>query len=55
MRCSAKGKADGMANARISNHGFIDSIYFRDPLCRPSRGPTSTISMRRVICPESLS
>ncbi len=27
----AKGKAAGMAPRGISDHGFIDSIYFRDP------------------------
>ena len=26
-----KGKADGMETRGISSHGFIDSIYFRDP------------------------
>ena len=26
-----KGKAGGMETRGISNHGFIDSIYFRDP------------------------
>ena len=26
-----KGKATGMDTRGISNHGFIDSIYFRDP------------------------
>ncbi len=27
----AKGKAAGIATRGISDHGFIDSIYFRDP------------------------
>jgi len=27
----AKGKAAGIETRGISNHGFIDSIYFRDP------------------------
>ena len=27
----AKGKAAGMETRGISDHGFIDSIYFRDP------------------------
>ena len=27
----AKGKAAGMQTRGISDHGFIDSIYFRDP------------------------
>ena len=27
----AKGKAEGREVRGISNHGFIDSIYFRDP------------------------
>lgn len=27
----AKGKAQGMAVRGVSDHGFIDSIYFRDP------------------------
>ena len=27
----AKGKANGIETRGISNHGFIDSIYFRDP------------------------
>jgi catechol-2,3-dioxygenase len=27
----AKGQASGVETRGISNHGFIDSIYFRDP------------------------
>jgi len=27
----AKGKAQGIETRGISDHGFIDSIYFRDP------------------------
>jgi catechol 2,3-dioxygenase-like lactoylglutathione lyase family enzyme len=27
----AKGKANGIETRGVSNHGFIDSIYFRDP------------------------
>ncbi|HSG74768.1 MAG TPA: hypothetical protein VLA30_01365 [Burkholderiales bacterium] len=27
----AKGKANGIETRGISNHGFIDSIYFCDP------------------------
>ena len=27
----AKGKAQGIETRGISNHGFIDSVYFRDP------------------------
>lgn len=27
----AKGRANGVETRGISNHGFIDSIYFRDP------------------------
>ena len=27
----AKGKAAGLETRGISDHGFIDSIYFRDP------------------------
>ena len=27
----AKGRAAGVATRGVSNHGFIDSIYFRDP------------------------
>jgi catechol-2,3-dioxygenase len=27
----AKGKAEGVETRGVSNHGFIDSIYFRDP------------------------
>ena len=27
----AKGKAEGVETRGISDHGFIDSIYFRDP------------------------
>jgi catechol 2,3-dioxygenase-like lactoylglutathione lyase family enzyme len=27
----AKGKAQGIETRGVSNHGFIDSIYFRDP------------------------
>ncbi len=27
----AKGKAEGVETRGISHHGFIDSIYFRDP------------------------
>ena len=40
----AKGKAQGIETRGVSNHGFIDSIYFRDPngyvieLCTPREG-----------------
>lgn len=40
----AKGKAAGVETRGVSNHGFIDSIYLRDPngyvieLCTPRRG-----------------
>ena len=27
----AKGRAEGVDTRGVSNHGFIDSIYFRDP------------------------
>ena len=27
----ARGKAEGVETRGVSNHGFIDSIYFRDP------------------------
>jgi catechol-2,3-dioxygenase len=27
----AKGKAQGIETRGVSDHGFIDSIYFRDP------------------------
>jgi catechol 2,3-dioxygenase-like lactoylglutathione lyase family enzyme len=27
----AKGKAEGIATRGVADHGFIDSIYFRDP------------------------
>ena len=27
----AKGRAEGIDTRGVSNHGFIDSIYFRDP------------------------
>ncbi len=27
----AKGRANGVETRGVSNHGFIDSIYFRDP------------------------
>jgi catechol 2,3-dioxygenase-like lactoylglutathione lyase family enzyme len=27
----AKGRAEGIETRGVSNHGFIDSIYFRDP------------------------
>jgi catechol 2,3-dioxygenase-like lactoylglutathione lyase family enzyme len=43
-RMFAKGKADGIETRGVSNHGFIDSIYFRDPngyvieLCTPRDG-----------------
>jgi len=30
-RMFEKGKAEGRETRGISNHGFIDSIYFRDP------------------------
>jgi catechol 2,3-dioxygenase-like lactoylglutathione lyase family enzyme len=30
-RMFAKGKANGIETRGVSNHGFIDSIYFRDP------------------------
>src|SRR6185436_8401398 len=31
QRMFAKGKAAGIETRGVSNHGFIDSIYFRDP------------------------
>lgn len=31
QRMFEKGKRDGMDTRGISDHGFIDSIYFRDP------------------------
>jgi catechol 2,3-dioxygenase-like lactoylglutathione lyase family enzyme len=31
LRMLEKGKAAGMETRGISDHGFIDSIYFRDP------------------------
>jgi catechol 2,3-dioxygenase-like lactoylglutathione lyase family enzyme len=31
QRMMAKGKAAGMEVRGVSDHGFIDSIYFRDP------------------------
>ena len=40
----AKGKAQGIETRGVSDHGFIDSIYFRDPngyvieLCTPRDG-----------------
>ncbi|AMO25027.1 VOC family protein [Ramlibacter solisilvae] len=40
----AKGKAMGIETRGVSDHGFIDSIYFRDPngyvleLCTPRSG-----------------
>ena len=40
----AKGKAQGIETRGVSDHGFIDSIYFRDPngyvieLCTPREG-----------------
>lgn len=30
-RMFAKGKAEGLETRGVSDHGFIDSIYFRDP------------------------
>jgi catechol 2,3-dioxygenase-like lactoylglutathione lyase family enzyme len=30
-RMFAKGKAEGIETRGVSDHGFIDSIYFRDP------------------------
>jgi catechol-2,3-dioxygenase len=30
-RMLAKGKAAGIETRGVSDHGFIDSIYFRDP------------------------
>ena len=30
-RMLAKGRAEGIETRGVSNHGFIDSIYFRDP------------------------
>jgi catechol-2,3-dioxygenase len=30
-RMMAKGKAAGIETRGVSHHGFIDSIYFRDP------------------------
>ena len=30
-RLFAQGRADGVETRGVSNHGFIDSIYFRDP------------------------
>ena len=43
-RLFAQGRADGVETRGVSNHGFIDSIYFRDPngyvieLCTPRAG-----------------
>ena len=43
-RMFAQGKAEGVETRGVSNHGFIDSIYFRDPngyvieLCTPRDG-----------------
>jgi len=43
-RMFAQGKAEGIETRGVSNHGFIDSIYFRDPngyvieLCTPRDG-----------------
>ena len=40
----AKGQSEGVETRGVSNHGFIDSIYFRDPngyvieLCTPRAG-----------------
>ena len=31
MTCSARGKSAGIETRGVSDHGFIDSIYFRDP------------------------
>ena len=31
MRMFDKGKAEGVDTRGVSDHGFIDSIYFRDP------------------------
>ena len=31
QRMFAKGKAEGIETRGVSDHGFIDSIYFRDP------------------------
>jgi catechol 2,3-dioxygenase-like lactoylglutathione lyase family enzyme len=43
-RMFAKGKAENIETRGVSNHGFIDSIYFRDPngyvieLCTQRKG-----------------
>ena len=30
-RCSPRARPQGIETRGVSNHGFIDSIYFRDP------------------------
>ena len=47
MRMFEKGKSEGIETRGISDHGFIDSIYFRDPNgyvveLAAAKGPGST-------------
>jgi catechol 2,3-dioxygenase-like lactoylglutathione lyase family enzyme len=49
----AKGKASGIETRGVSNHGFIDSIYFRDPngyvieLCTKREGHDAAMDPQR--------
>jgi catechol 2,3-dioxygenase-like lactoylglutathione lyase family enzyme len=56
----AKGKAAGIETRGISDHGFIDSIYFRDPngyvieLCAKRTGHDAAMDPAKNLARETL-
>ena len=56
----AKGKAAGIETRGISDHGFIDSIYFRDPngyvieLCAKRAGHDAAMDPEQNLARETL-
>ena len=56
----AKGKAAGIETRGISDHGFIDSIYFRDPngyvieLCAKRPGHDAAMDPEKNLARETL-
>ncbi|HTJ05713.1 MAG TPA: VOC family protein [Caldimonas sp.] len=56
----AKGKAAGIETRGISDHGFIDSIYFRDPngyvieLCAKRAGHDAAMDPAKNLARETL-
>ena len=56
----AKGKAAGVETRGISDHGFIDSIYFRDPngyvieLCAKRTGHDAAMDPAKNLARETL-